>query len=220
MKNYISGLTIMVIMLSVSNNLWSQSSDVNNEFGITAGAFNNFPANQNYLKENISVFYLAPYVRTGHHEFSAGIVYPLQTHALYYSDSKIDSRLGAIAGYKFYIFNIYGAENLFIHYSLQYLRFSGSFDRQNELNNQTYTGTETDMYINNVIGLGYNLFFDSNERFGFYYTLDYIISQRGYNLGAPGFTSNVWASQFVWNNLSTQVGFIFKFISLNKKVKQ
>gem|GEM_PF-2491529 len=35
----------------------------------------------------------------------------------------IRTRLGAIAGYKFYIFNVYGRENLFVHYSFQYLIF-------------------------------------------------------------------------------------------------
>jgi hypothetical protein len=43
------------------------------EFGITAGGFTNFPANKNYLKENISVFYIAPYLRIGRHEFTAGL---------------------------------------------------------------------------------------------------------------------------------------------------
>ncbi|MCX6252692.1 MAG: hypothetical protein NTX61_18310 [Bacteroidetes bacterium] len=54
-----------------------------------------------------------------------------------------------------------------------------------------------------LIGLGYNLFLDTDERFGFYYTLDYIISQSGYKTGTPDFKNNSWTTQYVWNNLST-----------------
>ena len=48
----------MVILLNVlfvfttSSTVFSQSADVNQEFGVAAGAFTNFPANKNYLKEN------------------------------------------------------------------------------------------------------------------------------------------------------------------------
>lgn len=206
-------------MLIFSLRLFSQSDCEIQEFGIITGALTNFPANQNYLKENITVFYLTPYVRTGKHEFSAGIVYPLSTQGLYFNDNNINPRLGAMAGYKFYIFNVLGRENLFVHYSFQYLRFGGNFDTH-ILNNQPYHWTETDMCINNVIGLGYNLFFDYNERFGFYYTLDYVISQTGYKLSSSDVNNNSWATQYFWNHLSTNFGFIFKLGSLTKKNKK
>ncbi len=220
MKRFIAILLTAQFMFIISHKLFSQSNTIMQEFGITTGAFTNFPANQNYLKENISVFYIAPYLRTGKHEFSAGIVYPLKTHGLYFNDNNINPRLGAMAGYKFYIFNVYGRENLFVHYSFQYLRFIGGSDVYYIWNNQSYHWTETDTYINNVIGLGYNLFFDINERFGFYYTLDYVISQAGYKLGTPGFNDNFWATQYIWNNLSTNFGFSFKLNSLKKKDKK
>ena len=73
------------------------------------------------------------------------------------------------------------------------------------------------MYINNVIGLGYNLYFDTEGRFGLYYTLDYLISQTGYKLAGPGSNTNSWTTQYVWNNLSTHIGLIFKLTSLKKK---
>jgi len=213
---------LLIIQLSViiSNKLFSQSNADMQEFGITTGAFTNFPANQNYLKEDINVFYITPYLRTGKHEFSAGIIYPLRTHGLYFNDNNINPRLGAIAGYKFYIFNVYGRENMFVHYSFQYLRFMGYYDKYYSLGNQPVRWTETDTYINNVIGLGYNLFFDTNERFGFYYILDYVISQTGYKLCAPGFNNNSWTTQYIWNNVSTHFGFIFKLTSLKKKDKK
>jgi len=180
MKRLIAILLTAQFMLIVSHKLYSQANSDMQEFGIAAGSFSNFPANQNYLKEYITVLYVAPYIRTGKHEFSAGIVYPLKTHNLFFSDYNINPRPGATAGYKFYIFNVYGRENLFVHYSFQYLRFTGNYDITS--NNQSYHWTETDTYINNVIGLGYNLFFDTDGRFGFYYTLDYVISQTGYKL--------------------------------------
>jgi hypothetical protein len=219
MKSLIAILLTAQFMVIISPELFAQSNTDAKELGITAGAFTNFPANENYLKENIAVLYIAPYIRTGKHEFSAGIVYPLQTHALYFSDDNIDPRLGALAGYKFYIFDIYGRENLFIHYSFQYLRFSGNFD-QYILNNQPYHLTETDMYINNLIGLGYNLFFDTNERFGFYYILDYAISQTGYQVGHQGYNGKSWVTQYIWNNLSTHFGFSFKLTPLKKNDKK
>ena len=218
-NGFIVILLIVLFIFTTSYAVFSQSSAVNQEFGITAGAFTNFPANQNYLKENIGVFYVAPYIRTGQHEFSIGIVCPLSTHGLYFTEDNINPRLGAIAGYKFYIFNIYGRENLFVHYSFQYLRFMGSYDKYFSGSAQPYPMTETNTYINNVIGLGYSLFFDSNERFGFYYTLDYVISQAGYKIGTQNFNPNVWNTQFVWNNISTNLGFSFKLTSLKKKDK-
>ncbi len=217
MKTMILVFLSAQFMLLVSINLFSQTNSNASEFGIAAGAFTNFPANQNYLKENMNVFYLAPYLRTGKHEFSAGLLYPLTTHGLYFTDSNINPRIGFVAGYKFYVFDVYGRENLFVHYSFQYLRFSGNFEGSYSLNNQIYHWTETDMYLNNVIGLGYNLFFDSNERFGFYYILDYVISQAGYKLVNPEFNGNAWATRYVWNNLSTNVGFIFKLTTIKKK---
>jgi len=180
------------------------------EFGITAGGFTNFPANKNYLKENISVFYIAPYLRIGRHEFTAGIVYPLTTQALCFSDyNNIHSRLGALAGYKFYIFNVYYRENLFVHYSFQYLRFAGT-SNLNGWTGDPFKWKETDMYINNVIGIGYNLFFDTDARFGLYFTLDYVISQAGYKLDVPHSNKTSWATQYIWNNLSTHIGLGFK----------
>jgi hypothetical protein len=164
------------------------------------------------------VFYLAPYVRAGRHEFSAGILYPLKTGGLRLTGYDVYPRPGAVAGYKFYVFDPSGRENLFLHYSFQYLRFQGNYDIAFIWTDRHFT--ETDLYINNVIGLGYNLFFDTGERFGFYYLLDYVISQAGYKPGATGFKENTWVSQFVWNNLSTNVGFFFKLAPIKKKEKK
>jgi hypothetical protein len=220
MKRSIAILLAAQFMLLISAKLFAQSSSGMQEFGITTGAFTNFPANQYYLKEDISVFYIAPYIRTGKHEFSVGIDYPLTTHGLFFNNSNINPCAGFVAGYKFYIFDVFGRENLFVHYSFQYLRFRGSYDTYYSFSNQPYHFTETDTYINNVIGLGYNLFLDMNERFGFYYTLDYVISQPGYKLGTPGFNDNTWATRYVFNNVSTSVGFSFKLTPLKKKEKK
>ncbi|MEI7895594.1 MAG: hypothetical protein WCJ26_01065 [bacterium] len=220
MKRFIAAFLTILLILVFSPELFPQSNSIESEFGISAGAFTNFPANQNYLKENISVFYVAPYIRTGKHEFSAGILYPVKTQALCFSEDKINPRLGATAGYKFYIFDIYGRENMFIHYSFQYLRFSGSYDKYYGGNIPPVQWKESDMYINNVIGLGYNIFFDDNERFGFYYTLDYVISQAGYNLTTEGHLNSSWATEYIWNNISTGFGLLFKITPLKKKVKK
>ncbi len=220
LKWFMAILLITQFILVASEKIFSQSGSDVQAFGINAGAFTNFPANQDYLKDNMAVFYIAPYIQTGKHEFSAGFVFPLQTHGLFFSDDNIHPRLGAEAGYKFYIFDVYGRENLFVHYSFQYLRFMGSYDKYYQGTVQPYHFTETNVYINNVIGLGYNLFFDNNERFGFYYTLDYVISQAGYKIGTPKSNQNTWTTQFVWNNISTNIGFSFKLGSLKKKDKK
>jgi len=215
-------LTIILLtlpfLLIISGKLYSQDA-VMKEFGISTGAFTNFPADQNYRKVNISVFYTAPYVRVGQHEFSAGIVYPLKTHSLYFNESNINPRLGAVASYKFYVLDILGRENLFIHYSFQYLRFKGTFATDSTPGYPPYNRTETDTYINNTIGVGYNLFFDTNERFSFFYILDYVITQTGYKINIPGSGNNSWTTKYIWNNLSTHVGFSFRLGSLNKKIK-
>jgi len=220
MKRLIAILLTAPCLFLYSQDLFSQSSSGIQEFGIDAGALTNFPANQDYQKKNMSMLYLSPYVRTGRHEFSAGLIYPLTTHGLVFNDQNINPRLGATAGYKFYIFNVLGRENLFVHYMFQYLRFKGNYDTYYSWSPEPYHWTETDMYINNVIGFGYNLFFDAGERFGFYYTLDYVISQAGYRLGAPASTGNIWYTQYIWNKLSTNVGFSFKITSLKKKTKE
>jgi hypothetical protein len=203
MKRLIAILLVTLLIIILPFKIFSQSGIIKQEFGISTGTFTNFPANQNYLKDDITVFYAAPYVQVGKHEFSAGLVYPSSTNGLYNSDYTVNPQLGAIAGYKFYIFNVYGIENLFVHYSFQYLRFKGH--------------DETDMYINNVIGLGYNVFFDSHGRFGFYYILDYVIAQTSYKPGTPVINDFPWATKYIWNNLSTNLGFIFKLTSLKKQ---
>lgn len=220
MKRFYAILLTLPFILILSHKLCSQSYPDIQELGVTAGAFTNFPANQNYLKENIGVFYVAPYVRTGKHEFSVGLVCPLKTHALYFSDNQVNPRIGAVAGYKFYLFDMYGRENMFIHYSFQYLRFKGVYDNYFSGSNQSVQMTEINTYINNIFGLGYNLFFDTNERFGFFYTLDYVISQTGYKIGTPNSSQESWATQYVWNNICTNVGFSFKLTSLKKKEKK
>ena len=217
MKKFLAIFLTVQFVSIISHELYSQTNPGLHEFGITAGGFTNFPANQDYLKKDMGVFYIAPYIRTGQHEFTAGIVYPLNTHGLYFSDNNINPHLGAMAGYKFYIFNVYSRENLFVHYTFQYLRFKGDYDVHNSWSGEIYPWTETDTYINNVIGLGYNLFFDINRRFGLYYTLDYVISQAGYKLDSQGFNYNYWHTRYIWNNLSTNIGFIFKITSLKKK---
>ena len=216
MKRVIVLLFTVQFMFILSHKLYSQSNSDMQELGITTGGFTNFPANQDYLTKSMSAFYIAPYVRMGQHEFSAGFLFPLQTEPLFINEDNIAPRLGAIAGYKFYVFNVYGRENLFIHYSFQYIRFSGSYDSYSG-GSQYDPWTEKDMYINNVIGLGYNLFFDYNARFGLYYTLDYVISQAGYKVGSQHYSENSWATGYIWNNLSTHVGLIFKLTSLKKK---
>jgi hypothetical protein len=210
--------TLLGILLACQ--LYSQNNEISQEIGITTGGFTNFPANQDYLKKYMSLVYIAPYYRIGRHEFSAGFTAPVSTDALFFNDRMVNPRLGAIAGYKFYVFNPYGRENLFIHYSFEYIRLKGTMDTYYNTIHQTYHWTETDTYINNVIGLGYNLFFDMNARFGLYYILDYMITQTSYKIGNQGFTSDSWTSKYVWNNLSTHIGFIFKLTSVDKKVKK
>jgi hypothetical protein len=217
MKTIIAILISLQVMVAISPKLFSQTTTLLKEVGIDAGGLTNFPANQNYLTENMSMLYIAPYLRTGKHEFSVGIVYPLTTHGIYFNDNNISSRPGIIAGYKFYIFDVEGRENMFIHYSFQYLKYKGSYDIYYHESTQPYHYVETDMYINNVIGLGYNLFFDTNERFGLYYILDYVVSQAGYKLGSSGLNENSWATKYIWNNISTHFGLSIKLSSLKKK---
>jgi hypothetical protein len=208
---------IAVSAVFLAGNLYGQSGEVKQEFGISAGALTNFPADQHYLSRNTTVFYLSPYIQVGRHEFSAGLNYTLPVYGLSFTDSKINPCAGVVAGYKFYIFDVYGRENLFIHYAFQYLRFKGKYDTYFSGSTQAFRITETDTYINNLVGLGYNLYLDTEERFGFFYTLDYVISQNSYKLENPGFTSHSWTSQYIWNNLSTNLGFCFKITPLKKK---
>ena len=210
--------TALITVLPVE--VFSQTDPNTQEFGIAAGGFSNFPANQHYLTDYVSMFYAAPYIRTGQHEFFAGVLYPLATKGIYFSSDNISPRPGFIAGYKFYVFNIYGRENMFIHYSFEYIRFKGTYDKNFYGNNQTYPSTETDMYINNVIGLGYNLFFDMDRRFGLYYTLDYLVSQTGCSLVTQGFNTKIWFTRYVWNNLSNNFGLFFKLTPLKKKTNK
>jgi hypothetical protein len=220
MKKLISILLILLMTMTVSDKLFAQSTSDMQEFGIGFGGFSNFTANQNYLTDYSSAVYLSPYIRTGRHEFSAGFLYPLTTNALFFTDNKISPCMGAIAGYKFYVFNVYGRENMFVHYAFEYMRYKGKFDTQDKTTGVTTNWTETNMYINNVFGLGYNVFFDTQGRFGFYYTLDYVISQTSYKVGSSGYKTDSWATNFVWNNLSNNIGFIFKITSLKKKEKK
>jgi len=50
------GILLQAFMIIISTSLYSQSSSGMQEFGITAGEFTNFPCNQNYLKQDMTVF--------------------------------------------------------------------------------------------------------------------------------------------------------------------
>lgn len=213
MKKLVAVLLISIFTLACQGELFSQAEPVAKEFGLTAGGFTNFPLTKDYLDNNIGAFYLAPYLRAGRHEVSLGIAVPLATSATFFMEEQIGPRPGFIAGYKFYVFNPLGRENLFVHYTFQYLRFKGTYEKQ-LFTDAPEPWNERDVYFNSVIGLGYNLFFDVNERFGFYYILDYVISKNGYKLENQGQTDQSWVMKTVWNNLSSQVGFSFKLTSI------
>ncbi len=219
MKKCLGVLFIIGFMCFIPHKLFSQSASDLQELGISVGGFTNFPANQHYLEENIGVFYATPYVRTGRHEFSAGILYPLSANALNNTAIKVKPLPGATAGYKFYVFNIFGRENMFIHYSFQYLMFRENYEVKIESIRMLLQVTETDRYINNVIGLGYSLYFDENARFGLFYTLNYVISQSGYKVVQDGGGAGTWTTKVAWNNLSTNIGLTFKLIPLKKNAK-
>lgn len=222
MKRSISVFIFAISVFIIPTYLFSQTNPnaYMQEFGITAGAFTNFPANRDFLPKNINVFYIAPYIRTGKHEFTAGVVYPLNTNSLFNNSNSIYSCPGAIAGYKYYIFNMYNNENIYLHYSFQYLRFKENYDVYPFSSTYPNPWTEKDNYINNVFGIGYMLFFDKDQRFSFYYNLDYVISQTGYKVEFPGAINDTWKTKYIWNNLSTHVGFSFKLTSLKKKDKK
>jgi hypothetical protein len=205
-------LILLLLVLGIPSVKMAQSQTPDSEFGISTGGLTNFPANKNYMKTDINVLYVTPYVRVGHHEFSAGVLCPLTAHSLYNPDTYIHPRPGAIAQYKFFI-DIDPLENFFIHYAFQYIRFSREFTDQYVY--EFGKATEKDMYINNLIGLGYTLYFDQGHRFGFYYIFDYVISQASYKVDHSS-DSKYWETRFIWNNLSTHVGFSFKITPLKK----
>jgi hypothetical protein len=220
MKKFIPVLLLVPFLVILSPGLFAQTNNDKLEFGIATGGFTNFPANQDYLKKGMSVIYLSPYILTGKHEFSLGFAYSLPVDALAYNDGKIDPRPGFVAGYKFYVFDVYGRENMFIHYSFEYLGFKGHWETNAGASSFPDVWNEKDIYINNVIGLGYNLYFDQNERFGLYYILDYLISQAGYKTSGHEDFEKTWVVNYIWNNLSTHIGLTFKITSLKKKEKK
>ena len=219
MKTSVAILFTVCLLFAATDQLFAQADPMKQDFGISAGGFSNFPANQHYMTELKSVIYVSPYIQIGRHEFSLGFAYPVAIHGLFFSDDIINPSPGFTAGYKFYVFNPYFRENMFIHYSFEYLRYKTVY-------NKVLTGdvsrpyTETDMYFNNVIGLGYNVYFDSDGRFGLYYILDYLISQNSYKLNGDIPNSGSWMTNYIWNNLSTHIGLTFKLTSLRKKVKK
>jgi hypothetical protein len=227
MKTTCIFVAILVITGLATQSLRSQESETPKELGINVGGFSHFPANKNFMTDYKSMVYVAPYVRAGNHEFMAGLLYPLSTYGIYYTDKMLKPMPGFIAGYKFYVFNVYGRENMFIHYNFEYLRYKLTQDDLHVWNGTPNTITETDMYINNVIGLGYNVFFDMNARFGLFYTLDYVISQGGFRLATdepvpsyilPMVNSGTFVTKYFWNNLSNQIGFLFRLTPIKKKV--
>jgi hypothetical protein len=211
MKKSILLFLTAILIFSVTSNLFSQSSDLHREFGLTTGAFTNFPCNKDYLNDNIKVINLAPYMRLGKHEIYAGAVYALKAKGIF-SASNLNSHSGAFAGYKFYIFNPAGRENMYVNYAFQFLSFKG-FDIPNLPDGRTI---EKNDYINNVFSLGYVVYFDTQQRFGLYYTLGYVISLGRYQNFASAF-KNSWSTEYILNNLSTNVGLSFKLKSFDKK---
>lgn len=207
MKWIFGFLWVITVVLSLPAELFSQSEITYKELGINVGGFTNFPANQDYLTNYMSAVYVAPYIRIGRHEIMAGINCPMPADGLYNTGLRLDPRPGVVAGYKLYLFNPFGRENMFIHYSFQYLNLKGG-------ENETY---EKDRYFNNTIGLGYHLFFDSGARFGLFYILDYVISRTGYNRFNNNSAAFEWTNEWAWNHLSTHIGLSFKLAEFRTK---
>jgi hypothetical protein len=186
---------------------------------LNAGAFTDFPCNQYYLKDNIKSISLAPYVRVGKHEFYAGMVCSIKkTNPT--STIKYDFRPGAFAGYTFYVFNPAGRENMYLNYSFQYLNFKENINFEGSHlypPNTSYTIKNKTSFINNVFSLGYVVYFDTQQRFGLYYTLGYVVSLNSIYNQSEAISLDERYSRFVWNNLCTNVGLSFKLKSFDKK---
>ncbi|HNY02541.1 MAG TPA: hypothetical protein PKG48_08140 [Bacteroidales bacterium] len=211
-------LAAILLWSGSPGSLFSQSAPGDmNEIGILAGGFTNFPANRHYLEEDINFVYAAPYLRTGHHEFSAGLLYPLPAKGLYLANDRLSSRPGFVGSYKFTVFDVYARENLFLHYAFEYVTFSGKAAVVQPGTGLTETKTEKDRYFNHAIGLGYSLFFDRDGRFGLYYLLDYVISQTRYSVDAPSLPEGLKSSRTFWDHVGTQIGLSFKIVPLKKK---
>jgi len=215
MKKHVLLFALAAIMLLGSINLYSQTNGLKREVGLVVGGFSNFALNKNYLKDNIKGLpYVAPYVRVGKHEFYGGLLWPFYETL---SDHYLNSRLSAIAGYKYYVFNPSGRENLFVNYSFQYLGFKGGYDNYPPAGIPSIHSTRTQFYINNIFSLGYVLFLDPNNRFGFYYTLGYIIARESNKDESPFLIPSSFSSRYLWNRLSTNIGFSFKLKGFDKK---
>jgi hypothetical protein len=202
MKKTTVSVIFLIISLTVSPCLFSQKDPLRKQFGISVGAF----INPTFDLEKTGGAYVAFYRRIEKHEFSLGLIYPSHTQGRLSNDD-IKPTFGALAAYKCYLLDPVRRENLFVYYSLHVLRYCGSY--------YYYTGSggihhagETDTYINNIAGVGFNVFMDKEQRFSFYYSIGYVISY---------WMTEEDQSGFVLNALNSNAGFSFKLAPKGKR---
>jgi hypothetical protein len=182
-----------------SSGLFSQSDTVRKQLGINTGIFFNYS-----FTENITIggAYLDLYKRIGKHEYYGGLIYQSKPKGEL-TEGELKPRFGIIAGYKFYFYKFPHRENIFLHYTFQYLSFIGRYPKYSH---GSYIGdyTQNDDFINNIIGLGFTVFFNKKQRFGFYYSFGYIISKH-------------IAGGFNWSFINSNFGFNFKLTNLKTR---
>jgi hypothetical protein len=211
----------VLFVLCTSFNLFSQPVTVTSETGLIAGTSANI-GGYDATQGSIVSGGLAAYMRIDRHELSIGLLYPFVVPYVRSYDEYGDIfKIGASASYKFYLFSIRHAANLFLQYEFQYVYFSGTTYWSSHT--EPFEASTVNQFFRSTFSVGFTCFFNKSHRSFFSVAGGYMIpcEYLKTETGREGYNYTEWnrfgAGDHMENyiNLSLNVG--FKLSPLKKK---
>ncbi len=168
---------LFILFIFLSSYSHSQESLANSSIlGLRLGPSFNTEIRSNYYADwkTILGYDLSAYLNIKRHDFSVGWMFPIK---MYLTDGDAYGgglfKIGALFGYRYYIFNPQHITNLFFQYEFQYVYFTG--DNLKTYKNESYVDIDTYEFVHNIFGIGFSQFFDKNKHIGFSLGCGYVI---------------------------------------------
>ncbi len=183
-------------------------------FGLRMGAFFNndgFERFHQFIDYHTIVAYnWEAFINIDRHDFSVGLIYPLMIEAEKGEAYGSEHTIGALLGYRYYLFNPRHKTNLFLLYEFQYIYFSGNILKT--YRTESYHVDALIESIRNVFGIGFSLFFDKNKYAGISMGCGYIIPywyEKYDKIEEPTHTS-IYTDKWLDEGMNSSFSFFYK----------
>lgn len=212
MNRRLKSLLFLLFIFVISNSHSQESSANSPILGLRLGPSFSTEIRSNYFADwkTIIGYDLSAYLNIHRHEFSVGWMFPIKMY-LTEGDAYVGGlfKIGALMGYRYYIFNPQHSTNLFFQYELQYIYFTGH--NLKTYKNESYVDVDTYEFVYNILGIGFSQYFDKNKHIGFSLGCGYIIPYVHIKIVGPKSSSSksrIWLED---EQLNKCFNFYFNF---------